>query len=89
MLLPNTHKAFLMLFTNKPFFNLPNIYFQNDLLSWTDRVKYPGVIIDSKLKFYCHSDLIMGKVFAPFIKVFAPKGDTQKPKDLFGCVYCS
>ena len=82
MLLPNTHKAFLMLFTNKPFFNLPNIYFQNDLLSWTDRVKYPGVIIDSKLKFYCHSYLLMGKVFAP-------KGDTQKPNDLFGCVYCS
>ena len=48
---PNSEKTFLMLFTNKIVYNLPDIYFGNDLLQWTESIKYLGFIVDSKLNF--------------------------------------
>lgn len=61
-LFPNTRKTFLMLFTNKPIYILPDIYFQNDILTWVDNIKYLGVVIDSKLNFNLQLDMIRNKV---------------------------
>ena len=49
--LPTQKKKILMLFTNKIVYNMINIYFGNDLLQWTESIKYIGFISDIKLNF--------------------------------------
>ena len=61
-LFPNTQKTFLMLFSNRPVYILPDVYFGDDLLKWVDSIKYLGVLLDSKLNFNLHLDMIRKKV---------------------------
>ena len=51
-----------MLFTNKPIYFLPDIYFENDTLKWIDSIKYLGVLIDSKLNFNLHLNLVRSRI---------------------------
>ena len=56
-LLPNISKTKLMVFSLKNFniSHLPAIYFNENVLEWTNSFKYLGVFLDSKLTFNIHT----------------------------------
>ena len=77
-LYPNSSKTFLMLFTNRIVHNLPSVYLENDLLQWTNNIKYLGVIIDNKLNFnlqlhHIHNKISKSSGIIYRLKTFLPK----------------
>ena len=50
-LTPNVLKTKLMLFTPRTNIELPQLYFNNEVVKWVNEYKYLGVIIDNKLTF--------------------------------------
>ena len=82
-----------MLFTNKIVFNLPNVYVGNDLLQWTDSIKYLSFIIENKVNFNLQLHNIsnklqnLGELFFDF-RIFLTKVFPFKNLNILIC-YCT
>ena len=61
-LVANASKTKLMIFTPKLINNLPDIYFNNEVLEWVTSIKYLGMIVDNKLNFISHSKQVFRKL---------------------------
>ena len=61
-LTPNLNKTKIMLFSPKPIGVLPNIYFNDTIISWVDSYEYLGIIIDDKINFILQSKVIQRKL---------------------------
>ena len=61
-LIANVSKTKLMVFTPKHIKDLPDIYFNNEILEWVTNIKYLGMIIDNDLSFISHSRQVFRKL---------------------------
>ena len=61
-LTPNTDKTKLMMFSPHKVAQLPNISFNGNNLEWVDHIKYLGVIVDDRLNFVLHANLVKNKL---------------------------
>ena len=43
----NTNQTYYILFTTKRIINLPNIHINNELITKTNKIRFPGVLYDS------------------------------------------
>ena len=58
----NVKKSFFMIFTNWCVVHDFTLHISNDVMTLVDCTRFLGVIIDSKLKFSFHIDVLAGKL---------------------------
>ena len=61
-LIPTVEKTKLMMFTPRPIYNLPDIYFSGTKLEWVHSIRYLGMLIDDKLNFALHTSEVAKKL---------------------------
>ena len=61
-LIANINKTKLMLITNKPVQDLPEIVFKGVKLDWVESIKYLGLYIDNKLTFNPQIDYLCSRL---------------------------